>query len=147
MAQFRLVVGLLTLVIACAAQAQEKYLPLPDGSYLKLRPGETAREGLSRARESYPQAFIVRKIPDDKKFDVEFYNQCKLEKSRDAKTESALWIVLDSCMQLAIPRKCRKFEIQQDRFGNETGDDRIKCVQECMSANVYSRSVGECRRG
>lgn len=41
--------------------AQVQYLPLPDGSYLKLRPGETAREGLSRARESYPQTSIIKK--------------------------------------------------------------------------------------
>jgi hypothetical protein len=38
-----------------------QYLPLPDGSYLKLREGETTEAGLLRAQKTYPEAFNAPK--------------------------------------------------------------------------------------
>ena len=34
-----------------------QYLPLPDGSYVTIRDGETPMDAWSRARQMYPEAF------------------------------------------------------------------------------------------
>lgn len=40
---------------------KDLYLPLPDGTYLKLHDGESATDGWLRAEKDYPEAFTVKK--------------------------------------------------------------------------------------
>ena len=44
-----------------------QYIPLPDGSSLKLREGETPAEGWMRAQRTYPDAFAVAKPAEEPK--------------------------------------------------------------------------------
>ena len=44
-----------------------KYLPLPDGSYLELREGETPEQGLRRAQQTYPEAFKAIDVAPERK--------------------------------------------------------------------------------
>lgn len=40
-----------------------QYIPLPDGTYLKLQEGESPSQGFQRAREKYPEAFAAPAKP------------------------------------------------------------------------------------
>lgn len=143
----KLIAVFLFAITGSFAVAQSGYLPLPDGSSLKLRAGETPEQGWTRAQQMYPQAFVKRTIPDEKKYDVEYLNKCELEATRNSKTELALTIAVDLCRKAATPKKCRSYEIQIDAQGNESGEARIKCVEKCRSANYFSRTFGECTPG
>lgn len=129
------------------AFGQERYLPLPDGSYLLLKANETENAGWQRARQTYPEAFGLKRIPDEKQFDLDYFNECSLKASRETKSDAALAVALQACRYKAIPQKCRSLSIERDKFGNETGEARIRCVEECAKAGHLSRSVGECRKG
>jgi hypothetical protein len=41
-----------------------KYLPLPDGSSLLVKEGETPQQALARAQQMYPDAFAVKQSPE-----------------------------------------------------------------------------------
>ena len=43
-----------------------QYLELPNGSYLELKEGQTAQEGMAVARQLYPEAFGIKKEPEAK---------------------------------------------------------------------------------
>jgi hypothetical protein len=41
-----------------------KYLPLPDGSSLLVKEGETPQQAWARAQQSYPDAFVTQQAPE-----------------------------------------------------------------------------------
>jgi hypothetical protein len=126
---------------------QKKYLPLPDGNSVTIRDGESPAGAWLRAQKMYPEAFGFNKIDDNKKMDVDWFNQCRVNVSKEAKTDVALFQMLESCRQQAVPQKCRAFQVKSDTLGNETGDERVKCVEECSRANYYTKTIGECKKG
>jgi hypothetical protein len=123
------------------------YLPLPDGNSLLMKDGETAKEAWARAQNQYPESFKIKIIPNSKKYDTDYFNQCKLKAAKETSSDYALLTALQSCEYKATPKKCREFGIETDRFGNEKGDKRVSCVEECANANPYSKSLGECSKG
>jgi hypothetical protein len=129
------------------AFSQKQYLPLPDGSSVTIRDGETPKEAWARAQQMYPEAFKIKIIPNSKKYDTDYFNQCKMKAAKETSTDYALLTALQSCEYKATPKKCREFGIEIDRFGNEKGDRRVICVEECKNANTYSKSFGECSKG
>lgn len=90
---------------------------------------------------------IMVLIPEEKKYSVDYYNECKLKTSIDAKNESALKVAIQVCQYKAIPKKCRSYKIEKDINGNEIGAERVQCIEECSKANLYSKHYGECSVG
>lgn len=129
------------------AYTQKQYVPLPDGSSVTVREGESAHQAWIRAQSMYPQAFGLKTIPENKKFDTDYFNDCKLKSAKETTSNAALITAIDSCKYKATPKKCRKFLITSDPIGNEKGDERIQCVEECNKAGYYSQKVGECSKG
>jgi hypothetical protein len=129
------------------AYSQKQYLPLPDGSSVTIRDGETPKETWARAQQMYPDAFKIKVIPNNKKYDTDYFYQCKLKAAKETSTDYALISAIQSCEYKATPKKCREFGIETDSFGNEKGDKRVACVEECAIANPYSKSFGECSKG
>ena len=125
----------------------KKYLPLPDGSSVTIREGESPRDAWLRAQQLYPEAFKIKLIPSSKRYDADYFNQCKMKAAKETSTDYALLTAIQSCEYKATPKKCRKYGIEVDRFGNEKGDERVACVEECSNANPYSKSFGECSKG
>jgi hypothetical protein len=125
----------------------ELALPLPDGSFVRIREGETPKDTWARAQQMYPDAFKIKLIPNSKKYDTDYFNQCKMKAAKETSSDYALLTALQSCEYKATPKKCREFGIETDRFGNEKGDKRVACVEECTNANPYSKSFGECSKG
>ncbi len=125
----------------------ELALPLPDGSHVRIRDGETPKDTWARAQQMYPEAFKIKIIPNSKKYDTDYFNQCKMKAAKETSSDYALLTALQSCEYKATPKKCREFGIETDRFGNEKGDKRVSCVEECANANPYSKSLGECSKG
>lgn len=125
----------------------EKALPLPDGSFVRIREGETPKETWARAQQMYPDAFKIKVIPNNKKYDTDYFNQCKLKAAKETSTDYALISALQSCEYKATPKKCREFGIETDTFGNEKGEKRVACVEECTNASPYSKSFGDCSKG
>jgi hypothetical protein len=79
--------------------------------------------------------------------DPTWFNTCRLNALRDAKTEVASGQMMAACRELAVPQKCRAFEISKDALGNESGAERVRCIEECEKANFYSKNYGECKKG
>jgi hypothetical protein len=123
------------------------YLPLPDGSSLLMKEGESAKEAWARGQQQFPDAFKIKVIPNSKKYDADYFNQCKMKAAKATTTDYALLTALQSCEYKATPKKCREFTIEKDRFGNEKGEKLVACVEECTNANPYSKSLGECSKG
>jgi hypothetical protein len=126
---------------------QKKYLPLPDGTFLELKEGQSSREAWLKAQTAYPEAFGLKSIDDDKKMDIDWFNECRTRVAKEAKTDTALFHMLQSCSQQAVPQRCRAYSIKSDALGNETGQERVKCIEECSRANYYSKTFGECKKG
>lgn len=122
-------------------------VPLPDGSYVTIREGETSRDAWLRAQKMYPEAFKIKVIPDSKKYDTDYFNQCKMQAAKETSTDYALVTAIQSCEYKAVPKKCRIHNIDKDALGNEKGESRIQCVEECNKANYYSKTLGECSKG
>ena len=129
------------------AYSQKQYLPLPDGNSVTIREGETPKDTWLRAQQMYPESFKIKTIPISKKYDTDYFNQCKLKAAKETSTDYALVTALQSCEYKATPKKCREFGIETDRFGNEKGDKRVACVEECTNAKPYSKLFGECSKG
>lgn len=126
---------------------QKKYLPLPDGTSVEVKDGMSPTEAWLRAQKVYPEAFGLKKIDDEKKMDIDWFNECRARVAKEAKTDSALVQMIQSCRHQSVPQKCRAFQVKSDTLGNETGDERIKCVEECSRANYYTKTIGECKKG
>jgi hypothetical protein len=124
-----------------------QYLPLPDGNSVTIREGETPGQAWARAQKMYPESFKIKVIPDSKKYDTDYFNQCKMQAAKETTTDYALVTAIESCEYKATPKKCRGFDIETDRFGNQKGDKRVACVEECNKANYYSKTLGECSKG
>lgn len=129
------------------AFSQQMYLPLPDGSSLKIRDGETTEQAWLRASQMYPEAFGFKKLRPGQKYDVDYFNSCKLSAAKSTVGQLAMISAIQACEYKAIPKKCRAFSVNKDTLGNETGADRVKCVEQCNNANPYSKSLGECSKG
>ena len=127
--------------------AEKRYIELPDGSYFEIRKDERPEDAILEAARKYPEAFVIKKIPDSKKYDVDFFNSCKLSAAKSTVSQAAMISAIQACQYKAIPKKCRALSITTDRHGNETGADRVKCVEQCNNANAYSKSLGECSKG
>ena len=123
-----------------------QYLPLPDGSSVTVRDGETPKETWARAQRMYPEAFKTS-IPNEKKYDVDYYNDCLLKNTKDQTSNATIALAMQACEHKAIPKKCREFQIELSPTGFESGDKRIQCVEECKKSNYLSNAVGECRKG
>ena len=134
-------------ILFSEANAQKQALPLPDGSYVTIREGETPLQTWIRAQAMYPKAFGMESIPENKKYDLDYFNDCKLKIMKEAKTDVALMLAIDSCKYKAIPKKFRAFQIKKDAVGNEKADELIICVEECNKANSISKLFGECSKG
>lgn len=135
------------LVSTSLSAQKELSLPLPDGSFVRIREGETAKAAWIRAQNMYPEAFGFKKIDDANKMDIDWFNDCRTRISKEAKTDAALGQMLASCRHQAVPQKCRGFQVKFDAIGNEVGDERVRCVEECSLANFYSKNLGECKKG
>lgn len=129
------------------AQNKKQSVILPDGSYFPIKEGEAPWEALNEARKLYPRAFGLEKIPDNKKFDLTWFNSCRLNSVKEAKTDIAASQMVMSCRELAVPYKCRNFQITKDDVGNEFGSERVQCVEECEKANYFTKTYGECKKG
>jgi hypothetical protein len=143
----KLLLYLLIFIALPSAYSQKQSVLLPDGSSVTIREGETPKQAWIRAQSMYPEAFAQKTIPENKKFDTDYFNDCKLKSTKDTKSDVALKVAIDSCKYKATPKKCRAFSITTDSIGNEKGDERIQCVEECNKANYYSKTVGECSKG
>jgi hypothetical protein len=120
---------------------------LPDGTYVAIRDGETAQQAYSRAQKMYPDAFQLT-LPPEKTMDMDWYNDCIQKASTSPNmSNSALGVAMGACEYKAVPKKCRAFAITKAPNGKESGDARMRCVEECRKANYYSKSVGECSKG
>ncbi len=127
------------------AYSQKQYLPLPDGSSVTIRQGETPEQTWTRAQNMYPEAFGNVRVPKQKIMDLDWYNECKL---KAAKTSNAsIAAAVQACEYKAVPKKCRIHNVEKDSVGNEKADLRIQCVEECNKANYFSKTLGECSRG
>ncbi len=129
------------------AYTQKQYLALPDGTSVIVKEGESPQQTWIRAQSKYPEAFGLKTIPENKKFDTDYFNECKLKSAKETKSNVALITAIESCKYKATPKKCRNFLITTDPIGNEKGDARIQCVEECNKAGYYSQKVGECSKG
>jgi hypothetical protein len=143
----KLMLYVLCVTVFSSSYSQKQYIPLPDGSSVTIREGETPQQTWIRAQSMYPEAFRQKTIPENQKFDNDYFNDCKLKSTKDTKSDLALKVAIDSCKYKATPKKCRAFSITTDSIGNEKGDERIQCVEECNKANYYSKTVGECSKG
>jgi hypothetical protein len=142
---FALMITLNTNVIAQKNKTQ--YIKLPDGAYYQVKEGESYEMALQSARETYPASFGLVKIPLEKLMDVDWFNQCRTKGVREARIEAAIGQIIQACNYQAIPKKCRAFQIKRDILGNESADERVKCVESCASENVYNKNFGECSKG
>ena len=124
-----------------------QYLPLPDGSYLEIPEGVGIPEAAARAKELYPEAFKIKTIPVNEKFDSDYLQKCLASVAKDSKTESGVQLGIRSCEERAVPKKCRPFDVKMDRFGNESGADRVRCVKACAQSSAMSRTFGDCSPG
>ena len=143
----KIIFALLFLVVNLGAHAEKQYLLLPDGTYYPALDGESPRQAWLRAQAKYPEAFGLKVVPEDKKYDLDYLNECKSKAAKETKMDKALPLAIESCKFKSIPKKCRSFSIVTDPIGNEKGDERVRCVEECAKANLYSKSVGECSKG
>jgi len=124
-----------------------KAIELPDGSYFPLREGESVSRALSEARRLYPASFEIT-LPPEKTMDMDWYNDCIQKVSTSPNmSNSALGVAMGACEYKAVPKKCRAFAITKAPNGKESGDARMRCIEECRNANYYSKSVGECSKG
>ena len=123
----------------------KKAIQLPDGSYFPVKEGESYIQAMNEAMKLYPKAFGQVKVQGQKIMDLDWYNECKLKASTTS--NASILTAIQACEYKAVPKKCRIHNIEKDMMGNEKGDERIQCVEECSRANYYSKSVGECSKG
>jgi hypothetical protein len=123
----------------------KKAIQLPDGTYFPVKEGETAIQAMNEAMKLYPKSFGQVKIQRQKIMDLDWYNECKLKASTTSNT--SILTAIQACEYKAVPKKCRIHNIEKDMLGNEEGNQRIQCVDECNKANFYSKTVGECSTG
>ena len=141
------ILKLLVVSIIFTEAYAAQYLPLPDGSSVTIREGETPRDAWLRAQQMYPEAFKIKVIPNSKKYDTDYFNQCKMKAAKETTTDYALVTSIQSCEYKAVPKKCRIHNVEKDALGNEKGESRIQCVEQCNKANYYSKTLGECSKG
>ena len=141
------IIAFLSAANSYSQNSKKQYLKLPDGIFLELKEGQTAEEGWLRAMNLYPKAFGFVKIPDEKKMDMDWFNSCRNNAVKDARTDAAIGQLVASCKHSAVPKKCRSIGIDKDSMGNEIGEARIQCVEQCAAANYYSKTIGECSKG
>jgi hypothetical protein len=146
---FALVAILFCTLISISHSQPNKpqYLRLPDGTHIQIKEGESADQAWFQAMRKYPEAFGLVVIPDNKKMDLDWFNTCRATGVKDAKTNAAISQMVAACKHKAVPKKCRVFDLKTDSLGNEVGEERIKCVAQCISANAISKSIGECSKG
>jgi len=124
-----------------------QYLPLPDGSFYPVQEGQSPKDAWLKAQEKYPEAFKLA-LPPEKTMDMDWYNDCIQKASTSPNmSNSALGVSMGACAYKAVPKKCRAFAITTAPNGKESGDARMRCIEECRNANYYSKSVGECSKG
>lgn len=138
---------ILVLVSPLAQSQQRKAVQLPDGTWFPIKEGESPQAAMMEALRLYPKSFGTYRIPEDKKLDIDWFNKCRANAVKEAKTDAAINQMILSCKHMAVPKKCRSFEIKNDRLGNEVGEERMQCIEQCSSANYYSKSIGECSKG
>ena len=124
-----------------------QYLNLPDGNHIQLKDGESPDQAWFQTMRKYPESFGLGRIPDNKKMDLDWFNTCRATGVKDAKTNAAISQMVAACKHKAVPKKCRGFDLKTDSLGNEVGEGRIKCIEQCTSANAISKSIGECSKG
>ena len=124
-----------------------QYLPLPNGAFYPVQEGQSPKDAWLKAQEKYPEAFKLA-LPPEKTMDMDWYNDCIQKVSTSPNmSNSALGVAMGTCEYKAVPKKCRAFAITKAPNGKESGDARMRCVEECKNANYYSKSVGECSKG
>ncbi len=144
---YRLSLVFLLLTCGYLGSPLAGYIKLPDGKYYEAPEGFSAAQAYAKARQDYPESFGLNKIPQEKKFDATFFNECKLDVVKNTRTVPAMAAGIDVCEKKAVPKKCRVYEVKKDYLGNESGADRIRCVQACSQASVFSRKFGDCSPG
>ena len=127
--------------------AQKVYIDAPDGTRIEVPSSTYYDEALTAAKKQFPKSWGLSKISDEKKYNVDYFNECKLKAAKESTIEASLRASIQVCMYQAIPKKCRMHKIEIDRLGNEEGDERVKCVESCTKEGVYSRKFGECSVG
>lgn len=148
MSKISKLIGCAVLFFVCLnIQAQKKYLPLPDGNSLEVKEGMTAEQAWAQAMRVYPESFGLKKIDENKIMDVDWFNQCRARVSKEAKTDSALGHMIKTCRYQAVPKKCREYQIKNDKLGNELADELVACYQSCEDSSAYSKSFGDCSKG
>lgn len=113
-----------------------QYLPLPDGSFVTIKPGQDPDAVWAWAQRKYPEAFGF--FPAGSLYDSDYFNACVLKDLEKAKTELAVGQLNQACKYKATPKKCRS--IAADR-------DRVQCVKSCKEAGYLSNTVGDCSKG
>ena len=139
------IILLISILIMPMAAYSAKAILLPDGNYFPVKEGESAEAAFEAAKKLYPKSFGLMKVADGKQIDLDWFNECKLKAA--TVSNSAIGVAIQACRYKAIPKKCRVFNIETDSLGNEKGDERVRCVEECNNANYYSKSIGECSKG
>lgn len=124
----------------------EQSVQLPDGTAVTIRQGETPEQAWVRAQKMYPEAFNI-KIPNEKKYDIEYYNDCILKHTKNQTSNAAIRLAMNSCEYKAIPKKCREYKIETSPTGVESGQQRMQCIDECKKSNYFSNNIGECSKG
>ena len=77
------IICLIQLLINCTSAYAVLSLPLPDGSSVTIQPGETPKDTWTRAQRMYPEAFKLKTISNSKKYDTDYFNQCKLKAAKE----------------------------------------------------------------
>jgi len=124
-----------------------QYLKLPDGTYYEVKDGVSALDATVEAQRKYPEAYGLFRIDEEKKYDAEWFNDCKQKAAKEVHVDNAMIASIQACKFKAVPKKCRAYQITNDRLGNEVGKERIQCIEDCKNANIYSKTFGECSKG
>jgi len=123
---------------ASTAKAAQ-YLPLPDGSFIALREGESAALAWERAQRMYPEAFGIQpQTSEGSLYDVDYFSSCVLKELDKAKTDFAVGQMREACKHKATPKICRTAAAP---------NERARCVRSCKEASYLSKSAGDCSRG
>lgn len=148
--KFSLLIFYFLVVFTSASYSQtnnRQFLRLPDGSSVQIKDGQSADDAWWQAMRNHPKSFGLYVIPETKKMDLDWFNECRANAVKNAKTDSAVGQLVNACRHQAVPKKCRTLEVTKDSLGNEVGEARIQCVEQCSSANIISKKAGECSKG
>lgn len=126
-----------TIASAQNTSGNKRYLPLPDGSYIEVLPGETPEFAWARAIRKHPEAFGFEPNTGPT-YNLDYFNDCRLKGVEKAKNDAAVGQIVQACMHKATPKKCRAMEKKVEQ---------AECFASCGAASYFSKTIGDCSTG